>query len=78
MIGGLLLMMFTALTELTLSALLWASGSETIGVVIFSFESAGYKQYSSAFSVIVIILLCLGGLLYLLLQSMFKRKDLSQ
>ena len=38
--GGLLIFM-TALCELTVSALLWSSGSETIGVVIFSFEQGG-------------------------------------
>lgn len=52
--GGALIFM-TALSELTVSALLWASGSETIGVVIFSFEQGGDSAYASAVSVLVVI-----------------------
>lgn len=51
--GGLLIFM-TALSELTVSALLWASGSETIGVVIFSFEQGGDSKYAAALSAIVV------------------------
>ncbi|QIE54187.1 iron ABC transporter permease [Pikeienuella piscinae] len=53
MAGGLLIFM-TALSELTVSALLWSSGSETIGVVIFSFEQGGDSKYAAALSVIVV------------------------
>ena len=74
MIGGILLVVFTALTELTLSALLWSSGNETIGVVVFSFEQAGYKVYSSAFSVIIIGLLIIGGIVYYALTSFIGRR----
>ena len=49
--GGLLIFM-TALSELTVSALLWSSGSETIGVVMFSFEQGGDSRYAAAISVI--------------------------
>lgn len=51
--GGLLIFM-TALSELTVSALLWASGSETIGVVIFSFEQDGDSKYAAALSAIIV------------------------
>lgn len=53
MAGGLLIFM-TALSELTVSALLWSSGSETIGVVIFSFEQGGDSKYAAALSAIVV------------------------
>ena len=53
MAGGLLIFM-TALCELTVSALLWASGSETIGVVIFSFEQGGDSKYAAAVSAIMV------------------------
>lgn len=53
MAGGLLILM-TALSELTVSALLWASGSETIGVVIFSFEQGGDSKYAAALSAIIV------------------------
>jgi iron(III) transport system permease protein len=51
--GGLLIFM-TALSELTVSALLWSSGSETIGVVMFSFEQGGDSNYAAAMSVITV------------------------
>ena len=44
----------TALSELTVSALLWSSGSETIGVVMFSFEQGGDSNYAAAMSVITV------------------------
>ncbi|PWL17278.1 ABC transporter permease [Falsochrobactrum shanghaiense] len=51
--GGVLIFM-TAFCELTVSALLWASGSETLGVVMFSFEQAGDSAYAAAISVLVV------------------------
>ncbi|ESY84590.1 iron ABC transporter permease [Mesorhizobium australicum] len=51
--GGLLIFM-TALSELTVSALLWSSDSETIGVVMFSFEQGGDSNYAAAMSVITV------------------------
>lgn len=51
--GGVLIFM-TAFSELTVSALLWASGSQTIGVVIFSFEQGGDSSYAAAISVLVV------------------------
>lgn len=53
--GGLLIFM-TALGELTVSALLWSSGSETIGVVMFSFEQGGDSSYASAISALTVLL----------------------
>lgn len=53
--GGLLIFM-TALSELTVSALLWSSGAETIGVVIFSFEQGGDSSYAAAISMITVAL----------------------
>ncbi|NGO51943.1 ABC transporter permease [Allomesorhizobium camelthorni] len=53
MAGGLLIFM-TALSELTVSALLWSSGAETIGVVMFSFEQGGDSNYAAAISAIMV------------------------
>ncbi len=39
-----------ALTELTTSSLLWSAGSETLGVVIYNYTSAGYTTYACALS----------------------------
>ena len=66
MAGGLLIFM-TALSELTVSALLWSSGSETIGVVMFSFEQGGDSSYAAAMSAITVsitFVLMLGANLF--------------
>ncbi|MFD1881562.1 ABC transporter permease [Paracoccus pacificus] len=52
--GGCLIFL-TALSELTVSALLWSSGSETIGVIIFSFEQGGDSSYAAAVSVLTVL-----------------------
>lgn len=54
MAGGLLIFM-TAFGELTVSALLWSSGAETIGVVMFSFEQAGNSKYAAAISAVTVV-----------------------
>lgn len=51
--GGLLIFMI-AFGELTVSALLWSSGSETVGVVMFSFEQGGDSNYAAAMSAIMV------------------------
>ena len=58
--GGAMLVFLTALTELTVSSLLWSSGSETIGVVIFSYEQAGFSTYSTAFSSMIVLAIIIG------------------
>ena len=66
MAGGLLIFM-TALSELTVSALLWSSGSETIGVVMFSFEQGGDSSYAAAMSAVTVAItfvLMLGANLF--------------
>ena len=66
MATGLFLVFLTAFTELTLSSLLWTSGAETIGVVIFGFEQAGSTTYSTSLSTLIVaailLLLTAGGL----------------
>ncbi|MUG67091.1 ABC transporter permease subunit [Paenibacillus campinasensis] len=71
--GGLLVFL-TALTELTVSALLYASGSQTIGVTIFSFEQAGNTLYSTALSSLIVLLIGIGGAGLLLVQRWAARK----
>lgn len=53
--SGTALVMFVALTELTVSSLLWSSGSETIGVRVFGFQSSGYSRYATALSTVLVI-----------------------
>lgn len=51
--GGLLVFM-SAFNELTVSALLWSSGNETLGVVLFSLEEAGLGTHAAAIAVATI------------------------
>lgn len=75
-LGGALLVFLMALTELTVSSLLWSSGSETVGVVIFSYEQAGYSTYSTAFSTILVLGILLGGTLFMGLGKLWDREVL--
>jgi len=53
--AGALLIFLTAFNELTVSALLWSTGSETLGVVFFSFQQGGDSTYASALGVLTIV-----------------------
>ncbi|MCL4765977.1 MAG: iron ABC transporter permease [Hyphomicrobiaceae bacterium] len=55
-VAGALLIFLTAFNELTVSALLWASGSETLGVIVFSFEQGGESNYAAAVATITVAL----------------------
>ncbi|WP_262421927.1 hypothetical protein [Bacillus aquiflavi] len=68
----------TALTELTVSSLLWSTGSETVGVVIFNYEQAGYTTYSTAFSSIIVFAVLLGGILFMTAGKVWNRKVLKK
>ncbi|WKA59383.1 iron ABC transporter permease [Planococcus shenhongbingii] len=75
-LSGALLVFLMALTELTVSSLLWSSGSETIGVVIFGYEQAGYSTYSTAFSTVLVLGILLSGALFMMLGKLWDRKVL--
>jgi len=59
--------MLTAWNEVTLSAIFWTRGTETLGAVIFNYEDGGYSALSSAMSILsVLATLALMGLLHVL------------
>jgi iron(III) transport system permease protein len=61
--AGAILIFLTAFSELTVSALLWSSQNETLGVLVFSFEQGGESPSAAAvamLSVLVTICLMLG------------------
>ncbi len=65
--AGAILVFLTAFNELTVSALLWSSGSETMGVAVFSLEQGGESAAAAALAVVgtgVTILLALSTLLF--------------
>lgn len=74
LLSGALLVFLSALTELTVSSLLYSSASETIGVSILSFQQSGYTLYATAFSSIIITLIILGYVLLFAVQEIWKRK----
>ncbi|MDN3561019.1 ABC transporter permease [Vreelandella neptunia] len=53
--GGLLVFLL-AVNELTVSALLWSAGNETLGVLIFNLDEGGESVLASAVSVLVVIM----------------------
>ncbi len=52
--AGALLIFLTAFNELTVSALLWSTGSETLGVVFFSFQQGGDSNYAAALGMLTV------------------------
>jgi iron(III) transport system permease protein len=52
--AGAILVFLTAFSELTVSALLWSAGAETVGVVVFSLEQAGESVAAAAVAVLVV------------------------
>jgi iron(III) transport system permease protein len=72
--GGAILVFLTSLTELTVSSLLWSSGAETIGVVIFSYEQGGFSTYSTAFSSMIVLAIILAGILYMIVNKLWEKQ----
>ncbi|SLN41366.1 Putative 2-aminoethylphosphonate transport system permease protein PhnV [Aquimixticola soesokkakensis] len=61
--AGAILVFLTAVNELTVSALLWSSGTETLGVVIYNLEDSGDTVMASALAMsIVLLIVVLMGL----------------
>lgn len=52
--AGALLVFMSAFNELTVSALLWSSRNETLGVILFSLDEAGLSAQASAIAVVTI------------------------
>lgn len=61
--GGLLVFLIS-INELTVSALLWSAGNETLGVLIFNLDESGDSVLASAIAVLVVMLV--AGLMFLL------------
>jgi iron(III) transport system permease protein len=60
--AGALLIFITAFNELTVSALLWSTGSETLGVVVFALHYEGNSPAAAAVATIsVVVTLALAG-----------------
>lgn len=53
--SGAILVFLTAYNEVTVSALLWSTGSETIGTTIFNYEDGGYTTLAAAMSAVTVV-----------------------
>ncbi|WP_243735246.1 ABC transporter permease [Paenibacillus turpanensis] len=73
--AGAVLVFLTALTELTVSSLLWSSGTETIGVVIFNFEQAGNTTHSAALSSVIVGMILLGLIIFERIEQAAKKRE---
>jgi ABC-type spermidine/putrescine transport system permease subunit II len=73
--AGALLVFLSAVNELTVSALLWSAGKETLGVVIFNLDESGDKVLASAVSVLVVALVAVVMLLLSARQIFTQRSD---
>ncbi|WP_019994576.1 ABC transporter permease [Aureimonas ureilytica] len=61
--AGAILVFMTAFNELTVSALLWSAGNETLGVAVFNLDDSGNAPLASALaSVTVVVILALMAL----------------
>jgi iron(III) transport system permease protein len=70
--GGILVFM-TAFNELTVSALLWTSGTETLGVVVFNLNDSGYTALAAAVACLAVLAILA---LMLLAQWLDRRSGL--
>lgn len=52
----------TAINELTLSALLWSAGHETVGVMIFALQYEGNSTAAAAMAVVSLLLVLVPAL----------------
>jgi iron(III) transport system permease protein len=61
--AGALLVFLTALNELTVSALLWSRGTETLGLIVFSLQEGGDSPLAAAVSCvsIAVVLALMAG-----------------
>ncbi|HWT80302.1 MAG TPA: iron ABC transporter permease, partial [Candidatus Methylomirabilis sp.] len=63
LVSGWFLAAIPALTELTLSVLLWSAGNETIGVMVFNMHEEGKVLLSAALAVVVMAVAMTSNLL---------------
>lgn len=54
--AGMLLVFLIAVNELTVSALLWSAGNETLGVLVFNLDDGGETVLASAVSVLIVLM----------------------
>lgn len=54
-LSGGMIVFLTAYNEVTVSALLWSNGTETVGTTIFNYEDAGYTTLAAAMAMVTVV-----------------------
>ncbi|MDE3240621.1 MAG: iron ABC transporter permease [Paracoccaceae bacterium] len=54
-LSGAIIVFLTAYNEVTVSALLWSNGTETVGTTIFNYEDAGYTTLAAAMAMVTVL-----------------------
>jgi iron(III) transport system permease protein len=62
-VAGGLMAFLLAFSELTVSALLWSAGTETIGVVLYNLEEAGLASQASAVAIVIVAVVTIAMLI---------------
>ncbi|MCY1524702.1 putative 2-aminoethylphosphonate transport system permease protein PhnV [compost metagenome] len=57
--AAIILVFLIAANELTVSALLWSAGTQTLGVAIFNLDDSGSSDLAAALSVLVVVMVVL-------------------
>ncbi|MBX4959798.1 iron ABC transporter permease [Rhizobium lentis] len=68
--ASVILVFLIACNELTISALLWSAGTQTLGVAIYNLDDSGSSDLASALSVLVVLMVVV---MMLLLELLAKR-----
>ncbi len=68
----------SALTELTLSSMLSAAGTKTIGLTIFNLQQAGSYNLAATMSTVLVLLILAGYLLIWMMQRASRKKAAKQ
>ncbi|ANL66409.1 ABC transporter permease protein [Rhizobium phaseoli] len=68
--ASVILVFLIACNELTISALLWSAGTQTLGVAIYNLDDSGSSDLASALSVLVVLMVVI---MMLLLELLAKR-----
>lgn len=74
LLAGAGLVLLTSLSELTVSSILYSAQAKTIGVVILSFEQAGYSNLSTAASTLVLLIYAAVAVVGYVAQRLLRKR----
>lgn len=72
-VAGGLLVFLSAFNELTVSALLWSAGTETMGVVLYNLEDGGYATLAAAVAIVSVVVIAAAMLVLDLFAARLPR-----